>query len=87
MVFCWTNKRFIFLVKKEENKCSYLKIQNFVRLANHRKRYQEQKYSTWRIFLLVFAQMSPFTSPTYTILTGFGLNWTKTNKPERVFGH
>jgi hypothetical protein len=35
-VFCW---RFIFSVKKEEDKYSYFKIRNFVKLANHRMTY------------------------------------------------
>ena len=35
-VLSWTNKRFTFSVKK---KCSYFKIQNFVKLANHRMTY------------------------------------------------
>ena len=39
-VFCWTNKRFIFSVK---NKYSYFKIQNFVKLANHRMTYIRHK--------------------------------------------
>ena len=41
--FCWSNKRSIFSVKKRENKYLYFKIQNFVKLANRWKRYQEQK--------------------------------------------
>ena len=36
-VFCWTNKRFTFSVKKKkEKKYSYFKIRNLVKLANHR---------------------------------------------------
>ena len=33
MFFRWTNKRFIFSVKKKENKYSYFKIWNFVKLV------------------------------------------------------
>ena len=31
-IFCWTNKRFISSIKKKENKYSYFKIQNLVKL-------------------------------------------------------
>ena len=41
--FCWTNKRFIFSVKKKESKYSYFKIRNFVKLANPRMTYIRHK--------------------------------------------
>ena len=40
-IFCWTNKRSIFSVKKKENKYSYFKIGNFVKFANHWMTYQK----------------------------------------------
>ena len=49
--FCSTNKRSIFSVKKKENKYSYFKIRNFVKLANHRMTYQEH-YSKSVILVL-----------------------------------
>ena len=82
--FCWTNKRFIFSVKKQKNICTS-KFEILSKLANHRMTCQEQdvKSSHFIRSRILFQLYCPDYLPLY--IFRFKLNLKNLSIFNRIF--